>query len=159
MCDAPGACAHRCRIGEDLYQPPRVKYGSIGKQKVPRMACVKSAAYTFHGPLGGRFQAVLRSLAAMSDWFSIVTGLENTYSRSVMYQVVKLELSNFGALVLSPAASSQNHMTDFFKTVPTRNLTGSTRRLSAVHEGRRYTPSATASSYASQQFRGPILRC
>ena len=94
----------------------------------------------------------------MSDWFPIVTGLENTDSSSVMYQVVKLELSNFGALVLSPAASSQYHMTDFLKTVPTRNLTGSTRRLSAVHEGRPYTPSATDSSYASQQFRGDSLR-
>ena len=118
------------------------------------MARVKSAALTFHGPLGGRFQAVLLSVVAMSDRFPIVTALENTHSRSVMYQVVKLELSNFGALVLSPATSSQNHMTDFLKTVPLRNLTGSTRRLSAVHEGRPYTPSATASTYASQQFRG-----
>ena len=138
MCDAPGACAHRGRIGEDSYQPPRVTYGSIGKPKVPGMARVKSAAYTFHGPLGGPFQALLLSVAAMSDWFPIVAALENTHSRSVMYQVVKLELSNFGALVLSPAASSQNHMTDFLKTVPTRNLTSSTRRLSAVHERERY---------------------
>ena len=51
----------------------------------------------------------------MSDWFPIVTALESTHSRSVMYQVVKLELSNFGALVLSPAASSQNHKDDFFE--------------------------------------------
>ena len=93
----------------------------------------------------------------MSDWFPIVAALENTHSRSVMYQVVKLELSNFGALVLSPAASSQNHKDDFLKTVPTRNLTGSTRRLSAVHERERYTPSATASTYASRQFKGPNL--
>ena len=35
----------------------------------------------------------------------------------------------------------------------TWNLTGSTRRLSAVYEGRRYTPSATASTYASQQSK------
>ena len=27
--DAAVACAHRCRIGEHSYQPPRVKYGSI----------------------------------------------------------------------------------------------------------------------------------
>ena len=91
----------------------------------------------------------------MSDWVSIVTALESTYSRSVMYQVVKLELSNFGALVLSPAASSQYHMTDFLKTVPLRNLTGSTRRLSAVHEREQYAPCAPASTYASQQFKGP----
>ena len=46
----------------------------------------------------------------MSDRFPIVTALESTHSRSVMYgyQVIKLELSNFGALVLSPATSSQN---------------------------------------------------
>ena len=67
------------------------------------------------------------------------------------------EMSTFSALGLSPAASSQTHKDDFLKTATLRNLTGSTRRLSAVYEGRRYTPSATASTYASQQFRGPCI--
>ena len=44
-------------------------------------------------------------------------------------------------------------MTDFLKTVPTRNLTGFTRKKRSMHEGRRHTPSAIASSYASQQSR------
>ena len=86
-----------------------------------------------------------------------MAALESTHSRSVTYQVVKVEMSNFSALGLSPAASSQYHKDDFLKTAPTWNLTGSTRRLSAVYEGRRYTPSATASTYASHQFKGPTF--
>ena len=46
----------------------------------------------------------------------------------------------------------------FLKTMPTRNLTHRTRRLNAVHERLRHTPSATASTYLTPQSRAPILR-
>ena len=72
-------------------------YGSIGKPKVPLMACVKSAACTYHGPLGRPFQALVRFLVAMSDWFPIGAGIESTQNRSVAYRVVKLEMSKFSA--------------------------------------------------------------
>ena len=90
-------------------------YGSIGKPKVPLMACVKSAAPTFHGPLGRPFQALVRFLVAMSDWFPIGAGIESTQNRSVAYQVLKVELSNSSALERSPGGVSQNHMTNFLK--------------------------------------------
>ena len=65
----------------------------------------------------GPFRARVRSLAAISHLFPIGTATENTPARPVAYQVVKLELSNFGALELSvsPEASGQNHRDDFFK--------------------------------------------
>ena len=113
---------------------------------MPKVARVKSAALTFHGPLGGPFRALLRSLAAMSSRIPVRTGIKSTQNRSVAYRVVKLEMSKFSALERSPGAKSQNHRDDFLKTVPTRNLTGNTRHMSSGHEVRRYTPSATAST-------------
>ena len=123
---------------------------------MPRMARVKCAALTFHGPLGGPFRALVRSLAAMSDRIRVRTAPEKVHDGSVAYRVRvanKLEMSKFSALELPPGAKSQNHGDDFLKTWPTRDLTAGTRRLSAVHEGRRHPPSAIASTYASQQSR------
>ena len=131
-------------------------YGSTRKAKVPKVARVKSAALTFHGPLGGPFRALLRSLAAMSSRIPVRTGIKSTQNRSVAYRVVKLEMSKFSALERSPGGMSQNHRDDFLKTVPTRNLTGSTRHTTTVHEGRRNPPSATPSSYASPQSTGRV---
>ena len=69
----------------------------------------------FAHPREGPFRARVRSLAAISHLFPIGTDPESTPARPVAYQVVKLELSNFGALELSPEASGQNHRDDFFK--------------------------------------------
>ena len=65
---------------------------------------------------------------------------ESAQNGSVAYQVLKVEKSISSALALSPGGVSQNHMTDFLKTVPTRNLRGGTRHMSSGHEVRRYTP-------------------
>ena len=62
-----------------------------------------------------RHRARVRSLAAISHLFPIRTDPESTPARPVAYQVVKLELSDFGALELSPEASGQNHRDDFFE--------------------------------------------
>ena len=120
---------------------------------MPKVARVKSAALTFHGPLGGPFQAVLRSLAAMSDRVPVRTAPEKVHNGSVAYRVVKLEMSKFSALELPPGGVNEEHRDDFLKTWPTRDLTAGTRRLSAVHERVRHPPSATVSSYASPQVR------
>ena len=96
-------------------------------------------------------QALLRSLAAMSDRIPVRTAPEKVHNGSVAYRVVKLEMSKFSALELPPGGVNEEHRDDFLKTWPTRDLTAGTRRLSAVHERERYTPSATASTYASQQ--------
>ena len=69
----------------------------------------------FAHPREGPFRARVRSLAAISHLFPIGTATESTPAPPVAYQVVKLELSNFGALELSPEASGQNHRNDFFK--------------------------------------------
>ena len=124
---------------------------------MPKVARVKCAALTFHGPLGGPFQAVLRSLAAISDRVPVRTAPEKVHNGSVAYRVAKLEMSKFSSLELPPGAKSQNHMDAFLKTWPTRDLTAGTRRLSAVHERVRHPPSATVSSYASPQVRVPFF--
>ena len=59
----------------------------------------------------------------MWDRIPVWTGPESAQKGSVAYQVLKVEMSIFSALELSPGGVSQNHMTDFLKTVPTRNLT------------------------------------
>ena len=76
------------------------------------MGSVKKCCPHFCAPRGGRFQALVRSVVAKSDWFPIVAAPESTHSHSVAYQEVKVEMSSFSAVELStPAASSQNHMT------------------------------------------------
>ena len=105
----------------------------------------------FCAPLGAPIRPFVRSLEAISHWFSIRTGPGSAENGSVAYQVAKVEMSNFSAVELSPGGVSQNHTTDFLKTVPTRNLRGGTRHMSSGHEVRRHTPSATASTYESPQ--------
>ena len=81
------------------------------------MARVKCAALTFHGPLGGPFRALLRSLAAMSSRIPVRTAPEKVLNGSVAYRVVKLEMSKFSALGLPPGAKSQNHRDELFENV------------------------------------------
>ena len=90
----PARPLHRSRISTDSYQPSSIAYGSARKAKVPKVARVKCAAHTFHGPLGGPFQALVRSLAAMSDRIRVRTAPEKVHNGSVAYRVVKLEKSN-----------------------------------------------------------------
>ena len=89
----------------------------------------------------------------MWDRIPVWTGPESAQKGTVAYQVLKVEKSIFSALELSPGGVSQNHMTDFLKTEPTRNLRGGTRHMSSGHEVRLHAPSATASIYASPQSR------
>ena len=51
---------------------------------------------------------------------------------------IKCSKSIFSALALSPGGVSQNHMTDFLKTVPTRNLfeNGADAKSYRQHSGR-----------------------
>ena len=46
----------------------------------------------------------------MWDWFPVWTGPESAQKGSVAYQVLKVEMSNFTALALSPGGVSQNHI-------------------------------------------------
>ena len=54
----------------------------------------------------------------MWDRIPVWTGPESAQKGTVAYQVLKVEKSNSSALGLSPGGVSQNHMTDFLKTVP-----------------------------------------
>ena len=118
-----------------------------------RMTREKSAVHTFCAPLGAPFRPFVRSLVAISHWFSIGTGPESAQKGSVAYQVAKVEMSNFSAVELSPGGVSQNHRVEFLKTLSTWNLRGDPRPMSSRHEVRRHPPSAIASTYASQQSR------
>jgi len=51
----------------------------------------------------------------MWDRIPVWTGPESAQKGSVAYQVLKVEMSIFSALELSPGGVSQNHMTDFLK--------------------------------------------
>ena len=84
----------------------------------------------------------------MWDRIPVWTAPESAQKGTVAYQVLKVEMSIFSALELVlPGGVSQNHMTDFLKTVPTRNLTSNTRHMSSMHEaiprGRAQQPQLT----------------
>ena len=109
-------CIELGLVWRQSYQPPRVAYGSARKPRSDQNDRVKKVLLTlFAHPREGPFRARVRSLAAISHLFPIGTATESTPVPPVAYQVVKLELSNFGALELSPEASGQNHRDDFFK--------------------------------------------
>ena len=138
------------------FETCTVEPGSQSDQNDPRE---KVPITLFCAPRGGPFRPRTRSLVTLSHWFPMGIGTESTQNRSVAYRAVEIELSNSSALERSPGGMSQNHMTDFLKTVPTRNLTGFTRKKRSMHEVRRHPPSAIASTYVSQQSMVSILRC
>ena len=51
----------------------------------------------------------------MWDRIPVWTGPESVQKGTVAYQVLKVEMSIFSALALSPGGVSHNHMTDFLK--------------------------------------------
>ena len=83
-----------------------------------RMGRVKKCCcHFFCVPLGDPFRPLVRSLVAISHWFSIGTGPGSAQNGSVAYQVAKDEMSNFSAVELSPGGMSQNHRVEFLKNV------------------------------------------